>query len=660
MAPEGLYKEITTTITETVKKSLDSKAQTYPEWMSDETKSAIKNKHKVRQQQGSNSSQYRKAKAESKQLVKRDKMRKLETEMDLICSLPPSQQYYNVIRKLKTKPKNISWGVMDIDGTVLTDKESILERWAKFYEDLYFDNSVADPINDAQEEPIPPILKSEVESAIKNIKSGKSAGLDSIYAEYIKAGGESLVDALMLLFNSILKTGTVPQAFKDALIVVLYKKGNRLDCANYRPISLLSHVYKLFISIIAERVKRDLYSSFPASQAAYQPGRNTIEQVIALEQVIEKSIEYNNSVYIAFIDFTKAFDSIKLSCLWKLLEGTSMNKRYITLLKQTYDNSTATIRTDIGNSRKVEILKGVKQGDTLSALLFCLVIAHVLSKVEEDCDSSYSVGGQLISNLSYADDIAVISNSIEDIQGYLDGLAKYAGEVGLHVNVSKTKFMSTDKSLQDHNRPTMYGKAIEYVSEFVYLGHKLSDKNDGSVAVAHRIGLGWAAFEKNKILLKSNRIPVYIKKKIYNTYILPVVMYGLECVNWTSRLCCKIETFQNNMMRIMTGKTLLDKIKIEDLRATTGLVPIMNIIKSKTLKLFGHIKRSPKGLVKVCVEGRIPGKRGRGRPPTRWLDNVKKWSGLTIDKLNTATKDRDSWRKISYVGAQSATGGGSE
>ena len=208
------------------------------------------------------------------------------------------------------------------------------------------------------------------------------------------------MNALLHLFLKIQETGKVPQKFKDALIVVLYKKNSRLNCGNYRPISLLSHIYKLFISIIANRVKNDLYASFPASQAAYQPGRGTIEQIFALEQIIEKAIEFNNPVFIVFIDFTKAFDSIKLDCLWKLLGETSINKRYIKLLKSTYDDSTASIKTDIGISRPVKILKGVKQGDILSALLFCIVIAAIISKAEHDCKTGYSIGGQILSNLA--------------------------------------------------------------------------------------------------------------------------------------------------------------------------------------------------------------------------------------------------------------------
>ena len=144
--------------------------------------------------------------------------------------------------------------------------------------------------------------------------------MDNIYFGYIKAEGNPILQAMQHLFNCILSTGNIPSKFKEALIVVIYENGSRLDCENYRPGSLLSHVYKLFISIIVARVKSDLYESFPSTQAAYQPGRETIEQILALEQIIEKSIDFNNPIHITFIDFKKAFDSVKLSQLWHLLE----------------------------------------------------------------------------------------------------------------------------------------------------------------------------------------------------------------------------------------------------------------------------------------------------------------------------------------------------
>ena len=219
--------------------------------------------------------------------------------------------------------------------------------------------------------------------------------------------------------------------------------------------------------------------------------------------------------------------------------------------------------------------------------------------------------------------------------------------------------MTTDKSNQPLHL-SIYDKPIKQVTEFVYFGYKLSATNNGSTAVKHRIALGWAAFSRNKQLLTSRRVPMHVKARIYNTYILPVVTYGLECVNWTTKLCSKIETFQNHIMRCMTNHHLTDHIEIKELRRITSLKPIMAIIRSRTLKLYGHIKRSQSGLSKLCLEGLVEGKRSRGRQPKRWRDNIYEWSGLTLPTLNRTVLNRNLWRRMTHVGAHSAISGDSE
>ena len=133
--------------------------------------------------------------------------------------------------------------------------------------------------------------------------------------------------------------------------------------------------------------------------------------------------------------------------------------------------------------------------------------------------------------------------------------------------------MTTDK-LNSTLHLTIYGKAIEEVSEFTYLGHKLSSKNDSMIPLQYRIGLGWAAFHKNKTILTSKRVSNGLKSKILNTYIMPVVLYGLECLNWTTATLKKLTTFQNHMMRLITNHRLSDHIRIETLLTTTKLTPI--------------------------------------------------------------------------------------
>ena len=161
----------------------------------------------------------------------------------------------------------------------------------------------------------------------------------------------------------------------------------------------------------------------------------------------------------------------------------------------------------------------------LSAILFCAALSAVIFKTEEECiDSGFIVGRKLISNLSYADDIALTNSSIGNLQSFLNRLCINAKEIGLRINLAKTVVMTTDIN-QLNIDIRLNNKKIDQVHEFVYLGHKLSCRSDQEVSVKHRIGLGWAAFGKHQSLIKSTRVPIHTKVKIYNTYILPVVLY---------------------------------------------------------------------------------------------------------------------------------------
>ena len=87
------------------------------------------------------------AKAESKKLVKRDKINKLNDDLDELSNLPPDKQFFLAMKKLKAKKRDISWGIKDKNGKILTSKEEILERWANFYEELYADPNSCEPIS---------------------------------------------------------------------------------------------------------------------------------------------------------------------------------------------------------------------------------------------------------------------------------------------------------------------------------------------------------------------------------------------------------------------------------------------------------------------------------------------------------------------------------
>ena len=113
------------------------------------------------------------------------------------------------------------------------------------------------------------------------------------------------------------------------------------------------------------------------------------------------------------------------------------------------------------------------------------------------------------------------------------------------------------------------GQKLKQVQIFDYLGYRLSFDGDDTPAIKHRIGLGWDSFNKSEMLLTSKGIPIKVKTKIYSTYVIPVILYGLECSTWKEKSLYSLEVFQNHIMRFMTSHTMLDKIKITTLREMT-------------------------------------------------------------------------------------------
>ena len=98
-------------------------------------------------------------------------------------------------------------------------------------------------------------------------------------------------------------------------------------------------------------------------------------------------------------------------------------------------------------------------------------------------------------------------------------------------------------------------------------------------------------------------------------------------------------------MRWMCGKRLSDRVTIERLRELTNMPPIINTIKTQKLKYYGHIKRSNLP-VRNIIEGVIPGRRSRGRPSRRWMDDVMEWTQKSVNELNGLVRDRKIWRGI--------------
>jgi hypothetical protein len=185
--------------------------------------------------------------------------------------------------------------------------------------------------------------------------------------------------------------------------------------------------------------------------------------------LIEKCNEFRLPLFILMIDFEKAFDSVEYAALFEALRRQSIPESAIRLLHTIYTSSQTTMH--IGHSKtEIDVLRGVRQGDTISPKLFSACLQLVFERLNWD-RRGIKIDGVYLSNLRFADDIALLSHDFDEIQAMAAELEQQARAVGLRINVKKTKLVCTEQidrlSLPDF---AVAGQTVEAVDEFIYLG----------------------------------------------------------------------------------------------------------------------------------------------------------------------------------------------
>ncbi|KAJ0181100.1 hypothetical protein K1T71_003185 [Dendrolimus kikuchii] len=239
------------------------------------------------------------------------------------------------------------------DGRELTSRSEILTEVEKFY-GLLHSSRVKKPAMQSNEDPrapltrhytedIPEVDVDEISAALGQLKNGRAPGDDGITTELLKAGGMPILKALAELFNYVIHRSTVPKAWSKSVVVLFFKKGDNTLLKNYRPISLLSQVYKLFSRVVTNRLARRLDEFQPPEQAGFRQGYSTVDHIHTVRQIIQNTEGYNQPLCMAFVDYEKAFDSIETWAALESLQRCSIDWRYIKVLRCLYDAATMTV-----------------------------------------------------------------------------------------------------------------------------------------------------------------------------------------------------------------------------------------------------------------------------------------------------------------------------
>jgi hypothetical protein len=549
-------------------------------------------------------------------------------------------------KSLKKTQKKLAHGkqkitsLLDKNGQEITEQDQILKRIEEFYEQLYAsDKETEEPGNSF--EPIPDVTDWEVKHAINHMSRGKAAGPDAVLIDTIKDGEEVVTKELAKLFTECLHQGKVPQQWKEANMILIYKKGNKKDLKNYRPISLLSNIYKLFTRILTNRLEGILDSNQPREQAGFRRTFSTIDHIHTINQLKEKCQEYNIPICLAFVDYEKAFDSVETCSVLEALQEQGINNKYIKLMRDIYSDSSTTVRLH-KESNKIKINKGVRQGDTISPKLFTACLEKIFRSIDWT-EKGINVNGERFNHLRFADDIIIITDNLNNIESMLKDLDIASRNCGLKMNMGKTKIMAGPTAT---SKPVkLNGTLLEQVDEYIYLGQRFSliDKNQDN-EIRRRIKAGWQAFGRHNQIMKGT-LPICLKRKVFNQCILPAMTYGAETWTLSSKMESKLAAAQHNMERSILNITYKDRKTNKWVRDQTKVQDIMEIIKNRKWTWAGHVSRRTdnRWSTALTVWTPIYGKRNRGRQRKRWRDELQQYWG-SVNWYHKA-RNRDLWRQ---------------
>lgn len=567
-----------------------------------------------------------------------------------------SKDFYRSIRFFRKGYQPKTFGIKDEAGTVVGERTEVLNVWKKYFCKLLNGNEVeadGDSRTEAVALPdgvnVPEPTLEEVLQAIKSFKNGKAPGESTITMDMLKHGGKSLQEYLYGIILKIWKTEKIPNDWKEAVVIPLHKKGDKMECKNYRGISLLETSYKVLSKILLNRLKVFVEEIVGDHQAGFMKGRSTTDHIYVLKDVLSKYWELDKSLYILFIDFSKAYDCILRQELWSSLNKYQIPQKLIKLIKMCVEGSRCKVRVERDYTDSFEVKTGVRQGDGLSPILFNLVLEEALRKVKDTAGGAF-VDGK-INVLAYADDVALIAENRQDLKNLAENLLLEAGKVGLIVNESKTQYMKICRGVVNEATPL---KVLDYsfnlTNEFKYLGVTIVSSNREENEIIYRIKTADRCYWGLNKLLSSKILSKKTKIRIYKTILQPILLYGCEVWSISKATEKKLITFENKVLRKIFGPLYEAGAwrirKNRELREIYLEPDIVAAAKSKRLRWLGHVwRRDNTSILKQVFNGRPIGRRPLGRPRLRWRDQVvKDVRRLGVEMENC--EDREEWRRI--------------
>ena len=550
--------------------------------------------------------------------------------------------------------------VVNNKGQLSTTIEECLENWRSFYKKLYSaSREQKDSIGEAEgtETEVPKISKIQEEAldgeitmielvdALFSLKSNKAAGKDRMLnddlIELLDTSKPSehwknceILTFLHKMMKKLWDTERVPENFKETTLRPFLKDADKdpTKPTNYRPVSLLNVLMKVYEHIIKVRLTKflDEINYFSTAQAAYRKGRCTGDQILVIQEIFyyyrykkgtQGATEEKRPLYLGLMDLIKAFDTVPRLRLFKKLKKTGVQGKMFRVIKNLYEGNTATVKIGEYRSESFKIESGVMQGSKLGPILFSIYINDLLEELQKS-NLGVTLWRTMVTALGFADDIILLADTPTNLQALIDMCVSWSKENGMKFNAGKKKCivlpLNTGLKGLAFN---LDGVNIEIVSRTKYLGVLLSRSRLTSLYGKHLADVLQKAEVRANVIrhkgFQSDGLRPETAIRLYKTLVRPILEYASQVLSYkhyyfTDRKCEKIEEPTGMIMRLERFQNKILKRLVACPRKTppamvrllTGTMPMSGRIDILKLRYFWRLQHSgeEKDAKKVYLE----------------------------------------------------------
>ena len=316
------------------------------------------------------------------------------------------------------------------------------------------------------------ITETELKNALFQQKNNKSPGIDLLSAEIFKISFDLISPFLLKLYNRLFRNGEYPRIWGEGIIVPIFKGGDKDSAQNYRGITLINILGKIYSQILLNRLTKwsEKENKISNNQFGFQRGKSTTDCIFILSSIISKTLYQGEKLYCVFLDYEKAFDNIDRNLLWQKLISEHVSTKLVIAIRSMYNTVKSCIRYQASRSSFFESHVGLKQGDPSSPLMFMLFINDITESINSNFEDIFTVDELKIFMMLYADDAVIFAKSPKVLQSMLNDIETYCVTWGLKINTTKTKAMIFERGRNTTYNFYLNNTKLDLVSSFKYLG----------------------------------------------------------------------------------------------------------------------------------------------------------------------------------------------